>query len=635
MLLRNRCYKLKDFKEVIYLASVGDKVQIRGGAIDVTNGRSATAGKLYGEGGPLWCNVVAIVDNWNTGSKYGLPATVTKVRCASADGTIVWQVQPQDLAGASISPEPAPSSPPTPAPKEPVRNPEPQRPLVDLGYADDSIKSYNIGASNGAFAPQKGGSNWASGVRSSERIIETGIGVKGPSTASMSNSMFASNAEQQTPTYEEFDPWPQGRDSAIPKTMRQLGRPYRAKYKTSWQNSGRKREMLNQDVSMIQNSEKFPYHIGSGGQGRADKYDYQIIPGDTRYSRVSNLEDMLEKQRANAGIQVHGSNDIARSVKYYMYNRFKVPDTNLAHNRSFTHVFFTRPDCNILNNGRANEQTINHTDASLLWHRHPEIFKLLTDRTRTNDPDNFNLLLSNQINSFQLEDETIEASRTGTTWGGHEMVYGEQYGGRTAGTFSCGFTETSDYSVFNLIKLWMTYIDNVSRGAWSPYYGIGNTMRGLCPVAERAIDYGASLYVFKCGVDGEDVLYWSKYYGIFPVTSGASALGWDLGTTGDVPKLNIQFAYSFKRDMSPISLLEFNNVSDITDDVAWIPAYDNGVNQTARPYVGSPYIEIDLGAPETGWGDSARATKRTQVRLKFKQDTHYSRKDSVLYRAHG
>ena len=75
----------------------------------------------------------------------------------------------------------------------------------------------------------------------------------------------------------------------------------------------------------------------------------------------------------------------------------------------------------------------------------------------------------------------------------------------------------------------------------------------------KTLDYGASVYVFKCGPDGEDVLYWSKYYGVFPTNTGASALSWNLSDSiGDAPKLNIKFKYSFKRDMSPISLFEFN-----------------------------------------------------------------------------
>ena len=151
------------------------------------------------------------------------------------------------------------------------------------------------------------------------------------------------------------------------------------------------------------------------------------------------------------------------------------------------------------------------------------------------------------------------------SWNDYEMVYGDSYTGRAAGDFNCNFIETSDYSIINLIKLWITYIDNVSRGAWSPSYNLyGNdssfsTSINGSHIYRKALDYAASVYVFKCGPDGEDVLYWSKYYGVFPMNTGANALSWDAGTPiGDNPKLNIKFSYSFKKDLSPISLLEFN-----------------------------------------------------------------------------
>lgn len=86
--------------------SVGDRVQIVNGGVDVTNGNKATAGRKYGEGGPLWCTVVAIDTSWNTGGKYGLPKIVTKVRCAADDGTIVWQVQPEHVTGGIKASEP-------------------------------------------------------------------------------------------------------------------------------------------------------------------------------------------------------------------------------------------------------------------------------------------------------------------------------------------------------------------------------------------------------------------------------------------------------------------------------------------------------------------------------------------------
>ena len=241
-------------------------------------------------------------------------------------------------------------------------------------------------------------------------------------------------------------------------------------------------------------------------------------------------------------------------MKIYMYNRYKVPDLNLAHNRTFTHVFFTRPDVNLLWNINGvvdiNAQASDHTDTAFLWRRNPDLFKLLTNNVKCGDSNNFNLLLSNQIQSFQLNNEGISTHKSQRSWNDHEMVYGESYNGKIAGEFSCTFDDTSEYSIINLMKLWITYIANVSTGAWSPAYPTEKELRegkGSCHVFDRAMDYGASVYVFKCGPDGEDILYWTKYYGVFPIVTGTEALSWDKGTPiGDLQKVTMTFAYCYK-----------------------------------------------------------------------------------------
>jgi len=609
--------------------SVGDKVQIVDGGIDVTNGGKARAGRLYGQGGPLWATVEKIVDGWNTGGRWGLPNSVTKVRCSN-NGVVVWQVQPQHIYKQVVQ-----TSEPTPVPDPPPPPPVPKPAIAT--YEDIAREKVNIdiGVSNDPFATQKNSGEWYTGEDSN---IGSGVKVENltnPNTQFNSDSFFDGDASFYTPSYKKINVTPKGRERTLPKSVKELGSIYEARYKTSWQNEGRREELLNMDTGIIQNAYNFPHKVSDGNvrSRLSAKYNYQFIPDDPNLKKVSDksLASRLTELRASLGIPVHGNNDIARSVKFYMYNRFKVPDTNLAHNKTFTHIFFTRPDLNLLENGnKANSQTMNHTDTALLWRRNPELFKLLTDYTRCNDGNNFNMLLSNQVASFTLTDETLATVRAGRSWSEHEMHYAEQYTGRTAGTFTCAFNETSEFSIINLIKLWMTYIDNVSRGAWSPKY----EQNVNCHVHRRALDYGASCYVFKCGPDGEDVLYWTKYFGIYPINSGASALSWDSGTpVGDTPKLNIEFAYSYKKDMSPISLLEFNHVANVQGEMNWVPAFDVNLAHCSRPYVGAPYIEMDLGPTNLQVDDVNRSTKRTQIRLKFRKDTSSRRTDSILFNA--
>lgn len=648
--------------------SVGDSVQIKGGGRDVTNGKTATAGRLYGEGGPLWATIEKIVPGWATGSRWGLPATVTKYRCSNK-GVVVWQVQEKDLVGKTNTKKSAKTT----------------KTKKSAKSYEGKVKTYNTGkkrkgtkieANGTPYAPEKDSNVWTKGEESiylpdTDTSKPTDIG-----TPYISNSMFSSDAHRQTPDYvspnlmfrnangglttvnivnRKVDGSLVTKDQVKKAIAKYTSRrtwvpaaPWRAKYLTNMSNNGRKAELKNEEYtnnklkksSRIQNSEKFPRLTSLKSLNNMDvaEYDYQIIPGDDRYSITESLEDKLKQVRKAYGIMVHGDNDIARSVKFYMYNRYKVPDTNLSHNKTTTHIFFTRPDLNIISNNinvrLPNTQVRSHTESALIWRRYPEIFKLLTDCRRCGDSNNFNMLLSNQITSFSLQDENLSTVRAGRSWREHEIVYGQNYTGRTAGEFSCTFDETSEFSILNLIKMWMTYIDNVSTGAWSPNYRKGEFNHA----AHRALDYAASMYVFKCGPDGEDVLYWSKYYGVFPIVSGASALTWERSSSiGNTPSLNINFAYSMKRDMNPISLLEFNNNAridgtDLTN--GWKPAWSKGHAGSSLPFVKTPYIEIALTNPSFSAGNEVYKGQRASIRLKYIADTSSERSADVLYKSH-
>lgn len=623
---------------------VGDRVQIVNGGIDVTNGNRAKSGKMYGEGGPLWATVEAITDGWNTSGKWGLPSKVTKVRCSN-NGVVVWQVQPEHIANGTIR-----SSKPELIQEQPTPTaPTPEPISIDDSWQNDggttfrgSNSSY---ISNNYYAPKAGSNHWdqSSGIstatQSSEILPETAkpetkvvtdravFGVKDPVTYPHSKGGFRDLNSQERKSIGTGSI--QVDSSAIKGSVSN----------TSFQNADRKRQILNEDSENIVNQSGYPRKVENANGLIAAKYDYQIVPADPHFQKMVSLEDKLQQVRIAFGIPVHGSNMVARAMKYYMYNRFKTPDRNLAHNKSVTHVFFTRPDLNLLiPGGGANDQTLNNTETAMVWRRYPELFKLLTRSRRCGDTNDFNMLLSNQVTSFDIQDETLTQNKAGKSWNEYEMVYGDAYSGRTAGEFSVNFMETSDYSVINMLKLWITYIDNVARGAWSPSYNLlGEGMENINSsyVYQKTLDYAASAYVFKCGPDGEDVLYWSKYYGVFPLNTGAGALSWENGSPiGDTPKLNIRFGYSMKRDLSPISLIEFNNIAGVPIDGTIVSedSFNTNLGHSSRPYVGPPFIEMKLGDYELVGDTVNRMRNRTEIRLKFKKYANSDLTDDLLYR---
>ena len=632
---------------------VGDKVQIKNGGIDVTNGNRAKSGRYYGENGPLWATVSLIDEHWNTGGRFGLANTVVKVRCTSDSGIVVWQVRPEDIADNIIhasQPELVQTTPPEPDPTPPATD----QGKEDLSSSDViTISTSTVSRSAGPYVVERGQSDWGKGV--TPKYSSSG---KIPDTIPVTTEIITDSTPFNQSGTVSYVPTGTG-------TLRNLTNDERKnigpdiqiddsiksmQQQTAWQDSNKRRQMLNDDIENIQNSHGYPIrnYIPGAGKLLSTKYDYQIIPGNPKLPKMVTLEDSLTAARASLGIPVHGNNNIAKAVKYYMYNRFKTPDLNLVHNKSVTYVFFTRPDLNILKKDKetytANTQTMYHSESALIWKRNPEIFKLLTDYNHCGDDNNFNMLLSNQVTSFDIKDETISTIKAGMSWNEYEMVYGDSYNGRAAGEFSCNFTETSDYSVISLIKLWITYIDNVSRGAWSPSYNLNDRVFDSSNpptdkdshVFSKTLDYAASAYVFKCGPDGEEILYWSKYYGVFPVNTGANALSWDIATPiGDAPKLNITFNYSYKKDLSPISLIEFNHIANITAENAISEnSFDVKLGHSSRPYVGAPFIEFNIDDnPQLSKNGVNYLKKPSSIRLKFRKMSDPNLDDNMLYRA--
>ena len=661
---------------------VGDTVQIVAGAVCVTNGVVSKPGGYYVQGGSLWATISSITDNWQTGSLYGLPAKVTKVRLMN-QGVAVWDVQPKDIAPNIIKKNPKKEEKKTPKTKKKTKDTTPktnETPSVTHKPTARTMQRVDLDPSPFPYVPKRNTANWLSGRPSGTIFDPNKVNPSTLKYAKMSSSMYSDNAGGQTPVYQPVKATITGLPQSILEASN-VTQPFYADYKTSWQETGRRNEMLNKIPSLIQNTYGFPFHAATYSKDDKDKkspspnpnpdlYDYQIIIDDPRLKKVSklSLEDQLMNAREQFGLPVHGNNRIAKSMKMYMYNRFKVPDTNLAHNKSFTYVFFTRPDLNLLepftadsvSSYRLNMQLSNHTESALLWKQQPELFKLLTDHKRCGDSNNFNFLLSNQVTSFSLQDEKLNTNTYGKSWNGYTMNYGDQFDGRGAGTFTCDFAETSEYSIIKFMKLWITYIDNVSRGAWHPSYNLQYRQYTTdspmnindSHIFTKTLDYAAAAYVFKCAADGETVLYWSSYHGIFPTNTAANTLSWELDSAvGAAPKPSITFAYSWKRDMNPISLLEFNNNANIAGTktkydengekskdgkgvdapLKAINSYNPNLAGSYIPFVGCPFIEMDLGEPVLT-RDGVGLYKSTTIKLKFKKDTSTERKSEVLYK---
>ena len=305
---------------------------------------------------------------------------------------------------------------------------------------------------------------------------------------------------------------------------------------------------------------------------------------DNYFMNYSSFSKDIETVEKNLNIAI--SPNIATAIKTELmqrFNRFLIAFPNTALNKTFAHVFFTRPELNLYNsNGSALlPEVANDPYFYYLDKNDKNLLKSLTRNFSA--VHDFNPFLSNKAGSFTLKDEFIKTEEYGETLTGWKIKYGKHnIESKTADDFDIEYTEDSDYSILKLHKAWIDYISKVYRGEFSPTRN---------SISNRTIDYACSVYFFLCGPDGETLIFWSKYTGVFPTNIPSTAANWSVGDLTKMPKVSIHYEYSWKEDMMPTTLAEFNLNSAKDTNNTYAKIYEPSLGSTGRTFVGTPFVE--------------------------------------------
>lgn len=343
-----------------------------------------------------------------------------------------------------------------------------------------------------------------------------------------------------------------------------------------------------QDPSIIQNDYEYPKikELPNEENGYIYKYDYRINLDDGS-SDSTELHKLITRVRKSVGIHTYSRHDhLLRETSRYNKYKWKNGDAQLT--KSFAHVFFTRPDCNILvPTGKGIGKlagALNHLSEYYYALKHsPELLRQLTQDSAMYNHE-LMMFLSNKANSFELSDEYINDQTYGTSLTGFKVAYGtDSSESKTAGDFSIQYIDDRDLNVYHLHKLWTDYIAHVFRGRHSPktdyiYYKI--------------LDYVTSVYYFLLAEDGETVIFWSKYWGVFPIEAPSSAFSFAMDNPGGVrmPELRIKYRYSWKEDFNPLTLIEFNEHTRNLP-LEYRNSYNPNLAGTGGSWSGLPFLE--------------------------------------------
>ncbi|WRM43441.1 hypothetical protein [Staphylococcus phage LY01] len=240
------------------------------------------------------------------------------------------------------------------------------------------------------------------------------------------------------------------------------------------------------------------------------------------------------------------------------FNPYRMKDKNSEiFNKGLPFIFITAPRINLV------EENIGR-ESFFLYLRSvkPDLLKSLnfSNNGALSSGRPFIPILSNRFMGISIPDTQTTMKEF------HETFYGYKQhlpigtvNSVAGGEIAVDFEENKEIDVIHLIKAWSEYIEGVTRGYLFPSDDAKN---------KRYIDYTSSIYYFLLDFDGETVLHYSKYTGCFPINVPYDIFSQNIGDDPEVPHVSVNFAYSYKEDMNPDILVDFNSVSTMSTSIA-------------------------------------------------------------------
>ena len=327
--------------------------------------------------------------------------------------------------------------------------------------------------------------------------------------------------------------------------------------------------------------QRFTTPLLNGDNKNQDEVKFNTALYENKYEE---FEESIKEVKKNIDY------GIERMDWFTKFNRYKKTDPNYHLTGSSGHIFMTRPDLNIFNNGgdTINPDLAKSPDGTFFTgaiNRHGTCAKSLT--SYLDDNHDFIPIIHNTARSIDIQDLSIETAEYGEALTHWKIMYAQDMTkSLTSGTFSIDYIDDYQLSISFLHLIWLNYIHAVSRGQIHPRPE---------HVKRYILDYAASCYYILTDATGANIIFWSKFWGVFPTNYPSSTFSMREGDMVKLPQFTINYTYSFKRDMDPLILAEFNRNSKSSGNFDWIPIHKSGEIIPYQSMVGAPFIDTPDG----------------------------------------
>ena len=319
--------------------------------------------------------------------------------------------------------------------------------------------------------------------------------------------------------------------------------------------------------------------------------------------------------------------DTAQFANITTYNRTKLPIADLEFRKGFRHIFFTRPECYVMSRTDKNgnltpslcEQAEYDEDFSSCYTRMPHVIKMLApiyvsgSFSQNGINSNWNYLLSNRVSSMSTATTTSMTimENINKSIEGYTVTPAMHVESRQGSTLDFKFRDTKNLEVYEMLRMWMLYMYKRKKGIFSPPYNGYAYRNGFLnfngqesmPVYtstssknsefrsitlhpyDRALEYCSSVYDIVTNESMTKILYWCKYYGVYPTSATLDGLSSENNNaiTNEM-SVSSTFKYHYKLECVNKTLVEFNYNAGITDDMGRINESVKKI-ETSHPFL--------------------------------------------------
>lgn len=266
-----------------------------------------------------------------------------------------------------------------------------------------------------------------------------------------------------------------------------------------------------------------------------------------------NSDSLLKKTlRANG---IFESSDMKYNTEFYPLKR-NDPFNRVDGTREI--VFFTKPSLPILKNntGELNSEFAETPYFNNLYLR--GYTRTLVDLSYPNggsgtDPScPFIHILTNRITaSIDIPDIAVDELETAQNMWGTKILYPKSSMSSDEGLdFTCEFEDTKYLEIYHLFKAWDLYRQGKWWGIFSPDSNY---------ILNKILYDQIAVYKFTIANDGETLLHWCKWIGVYPKTISRSSFS-EIPSEGPL-KITVGFKLSgWFEDMEPNIISDFNQL---------------------------------------------------------------------------